>query len=186
MMRKLVLLGIAVSLLLLPPEAQAFNGERGGFILGLGAGFGSAKWTISAEEGSVSAEVSNTESGIATSFKIGGGISDQMLLYYSNRVVFFSVEDHSFYQGMSAVAGSYYLEPTGPSVYFTGELGIGVVADRDAGESESGLGLGLGVGYDFGNHIVVEGSYMHSTVASEGEADWSISNMTLTVNWLGF
>ena len=195
-MKKLLLIAVAASVLLAPMHAQAFDGAKKGFILGLGAGYGSAKQTVSVGSGSASA----TNGGVATVFKIGAGINDQFLLYYSNRVVFFSadtmdpyseaVTSSSFMQGMSALAGSYYLTPEGPSAFVTGELGVGVLTDSDAGQSDSGFGFGLGAGYDFGNHFVLEAGYQRASVGSESigsiTVDTSISNFSITASWLGF
>jgi opacity protein-like surface antigen len=189
-MKKFLVIIVCIALLT-PAYALAFDGNHRGFLLGLGLGFGSAKQTVS----SGGASVSNTESGVATSLKIGGGINDQVLLYYSNRVVFYSTNgatDHSFYQGMSAAACTYYLEPVGPSFFFSGELGIGVIRDRDSDDdaSDTGFGFGLGAGYEFSPHFSVEGSFMHATVGSENidghDVDFSINNFTVTANWLGF
>lgn len=190
-------LAIIVCIVLLTPAyALALDGNHRGFLVGLGLGFGSAKQTVS----SGGTSVSNSESGVATSFKIGGGINDQVLLYYSSRVVFYSTDvatadgivDRSFYQGLNSVACTYYLEPAGPSFFFTGELGIGVIVDRDGDDdaSETGFGLGLGVGYEFSPHFSVEGAFMHAKVGSEAidghDVDFSINNVTVTMNWLGF
>jgi hypothetical protein len=193
-MRKLMLIALVAATVLAPVHAQAFDGARKGFVLGLGLGFGSAKQTISAQ----GVSLSNTEGGLATTFKIGAGLSDNFVLYYSNRVVFFNADvtvgltnsSHSLNQGMSAVAGSYYLEPAGPSFFFTGELGVGILTDRDADASDSGFGVGLGVGYDFGNHFVLEGTFMHAKVGAEDVGDVtideSITNLAVTASWFGF
>ena len=61
---------------LMPSESRAFDKQRKGFILGLGAGYGSA--TIKY------ADASESYGGVATTLKLGAGLSENVLFYYSN------------------------------------------------------------------------------------------------------
>jgi hypothetical protein len=174
----MILLVILAAAVLLPGTSRAFNNERQGFILGLGGGYGSAKWSSHGD--------SESWSGVATTLRLGGGVNNQTLVYYSNRVVFFSIEGYNFYQGMSAAGVSYFLEPTGPSFFFSGELGMGVIGTwEEGGDSESGFGFTLGAGYEVSPHLLLEFNYMRASVG-DSSFDWDISNITFTVSWLGY
>jgi hypothetical protein len=176
---RITIIMIFMAMTLIPQNSQAFNNERKGFILGLGGGYGSAK--VSGDNDS------DSWGGLATTFKIGGGTTDQVLLYYSNRVVFFSVNSYNFYQGMSAFGVSYFLEPQAPSFYFSGELGLGILGTwEEGGDSDSGFGFTFGAGYEVSPHFVLEANYMRASVSSDGGFDYTISNFTFAASWLGF
>ncbi len=196
--RRLVLLLTAL-VMLVSTQALAFDDERKGFMLGLGAGFGSAKWDmdISGDVAGTSIEIgaSGSWSGLATDVKIGGGASEKLLVYYTSRQVFFSVESTSWLQGLNGVGVSYFLEPVGPSFYFNGALGLGGVRLLDdGGGSENGVGFLVGGGYEFTSHWSIEANYMQANVFSESasvggaevSADWKVSNFTVSVNWLAY
>jgi opacity protein-like surface antigen len=163
--------------IMLPSEGQAFDKQRKGFVLGLGLGYGSAKLKYGDD--------SESYGGLATTFKIGAGLSEQVLLYYSNRVVFFSPDnvDATFYQGASAVAVSYFLNPAAPSFYFTGELGLGVLDSTESGiDSETGFGWSLGVGFEFSRSWTVEANYLGNSYDDPGSG----SNITFAICWLPY
>lgn len=171
-----IILGLTF-LFLLPGKSTAFDGERHGFILGFGAGYGGAK------DGYLS------NSGVSTSFKIGAGLNDQLLVYYSNQVVFYSeyhaiLEKDAFrYLGMSSIAASYFLNPISPSFFFSGELGYGASGFNTGGSpTRSKLGFTVGAGYEFTRHVMLEASYMHAST----KYTYNFSSFRITLNWLGF
>jgi len=175
---KITIVLALVALIALPNQASAFNDERQGFMLGLGAGYGSAKISWDGD--------SDSQTGLATTFKIGGGTSNQLQLYYSNRVIFFSENDYNFYQGMSAFGVSYYLEPTAPSFFFSGELGLGALNSFESGyDGDSGFGFTIGGGFEIAPHLILEANYMSAGVG-DSPFDYTISNFTVTFSWLGY
>ena len=80
---KSLLLCAALFLLMAPMQASAFDGDRQGFMLNLGGGLGQGKLTASG--GGASASVDAI--GFGGDFKIGGGPSSQVLIYYTNRTL---------------------------------------------------------------------------------------------------
>jgi hypothetical protein len=87
---------------------------------------------------------------------------------------------------MSAIGFSYFVEPSGPSFFFSGDVGMGVLAVLENGSgSESGLGMTVGAGYALSPHVLLEANYMTASLG-DGGFDWSISNLTFTASWLGF
>lgn len=196
MKRNLLALFLALALIATAFQAQAFDGDRKGFMLNLGVGAGSAKMTGSAGDFDASLD----ETGFGGDFKIGGGINPQTMIYYTNRTLFYSTEmtyydpiletNHTassdLINGMSAVGVSYFLEPQAPSFFFSGALGIGVLTDSEGDDSESGFGFTVGAGYEFAKNWIIEGTYMHAGIGEELGVDFSISNLMLSVSWLAY
>ena len=146
-------------------DVSAFDGERKGFVLGfgIGSGFLTASGDVKLDGSNglrvidrfivpqLDESFSDTDVIFATDFKIGMGVSDRLLIYYSVRAswikinaVNFSVERDTIPEGQlarvdslildpeprtvaNAVAGigvSYYLKPAPPSIYITGSVGV--------------------------------------------------------------
>jgi hypothetical protein len=148
-----LLLAISFVTLLAPIQANAFDQNRKGFLVGLGGGFGQSTMKLTASEGSesISAEVNN--GGLAIDFRIGGGVSEKFWLYYTaNSVIFDGGEfgDNTYVLGINGIGGTYFLQPQAPSAFFNGAIGAGriFVAD-DTDSSESGPAIQLGFGYEF-------------------------------------
>jgi len=190
MKTKILLLSALLFLLMVPLQASAFDGERKGFMLNLGLGFGQGKLDVGT--GGLSAGVDAT--GFGTDFKIGGGASDQVLIYYTNRALWYSPSvgpvSADLVNGMSAAGVSYFLEPQAPSVFFSGALGLGVLLDSDAEEADSGFGFTFGVGFEFARSFIAELTYMRAGVGSEDfggvNIDATISSIMVTVSWLAY
>ena len=165
MTKRLILVLLLTVLAVIPTRTHAFDGDRKGFILGFGVGYGAARY---------SDDFSN---GLATTFKIGGGPTNNYMIYYSNRVVFYGSD---MAQGMSAVGVSYFLKPSGPSFFFSGEVGL---ANRVRVSSNTSygtdLGITIGAGYEFTPHFMLEANVM----TSDGG---DVRNITLAVSWVGF
>lgn len=87
---------------------------------------------------------------------------------------------------MSALGASFFLEPQAPSLFFSAGPGLGVLYDRDAEDSESGAGFTVGLGYEFSSNWTIEGTFMNAKVLEEGDADLTISNLLVTINWWAY
>lgn len=163
-----------------PLNSSAFDGERKGFMLNLGAGFGQGK--VSWDGGSVDGV------GFGTDFKIGGGPSNQLQIYYTNRALWYSPEGASvtWINGMSAAGVSYFLEPQAPSFFFSGALGIGVLTESDGRDGEAGFGLTLGIGYEIVRNFIAELTFMHAGLSGDFDDNPSVSNIMVTFSWLAY
>jgi len=189
-MKKASLLTVLVILIICAAtQVQAFDGDRKGFMLNLGAGFGQGKVTVS--DSGVSASLDAT--GFCTDFKIGAGLSPKTVLYYTNRALWYKPDPlvsaglgESLVNGMSAVGVTQFLNPQAPSPFVSGAIGIGVLTDSDASESETGLGFTVGVGYEFAKSWIAEATYMHAKVAEEAGVDLSVSNLAVTISWFAY
>ena len=162
-------------------QAHAFDGERKGFMLNLGAGMGQGKLEISDSRNSDSLD----GTGFSTDFKIGAGLSPNAFLYYTNRVIWWSDQKVSFNTGMSAVGFSYSFSPQTPSFFLSGSVGIGVARDEDS-NSETGTGFGFGAGFEFSKNWTVEASYLSANVGDESGVDITASNLAVTVSWFAY
>jgi opacity protein-like surface antigen len=180
----LLLLALAV------PGAHALDNQRSGFVIGLGLGWGSARQTLEASGGGVDFSASTDTGGLATDFRLGGGLSEKWLLYFTNQQVFFGLNDDSYAQGLTGVGATHFFRPQAPSVLLDLGLGAGVLWNADQDESESGLGLLVGVGYEFSRHFLVKADWYYADVG-KGEVfgtdvTASIGTFRVTLNWLGY
>lgn len=177
---KAILLFVIILMLAAPMAASAFDGDRQGFMLNLGGGFGQGK--VSWDGGSVDG------TGICTDLKIGGGPSSQILVYYTNRALWYSPENSSIdlVNGMSAAGISYFLEPQAPSFFFSGALGLGVLTDSEASDGESGFGFTMGIGYEIARSFIAELTFMYAGLSNDSNSNPSISNIAVTISWLAY
>ncbi len=177
MRTKLFLLTLVLILAFTATQTQAFDGDRKGFMLNLGAGMGQGKLSVDSD--------SVDEMGFSSVFKIGAGLSPQATLYYTNRVIWWSSNDVSLTTGMSAAGFSYFISPEAPSFFFSGSLGIGVLSIENL-DSESGFGFGIGAGYEFAKNWTIEAHYLNAKVLEEAGDSLSISNLAFTVSWFAY
>jgi opacity protein-like surface antigen len=193
-MNRTIMIVFLLGSILLASAAHAFDGQRRGFVLGAGLGFGSAKQVVEATGGDVSIEGSTSEGGLATDFRIGGGLNEQWLLYWTSQQVFFTAqafgEDALFGQGLAGVGASYYLQPQAPSFFFEAALGIGSIIDFENDESDAGLGLLIGLGYEFAAHWQVGMSWSFTQIGDDQigdiDVDTRIETFRFGVTWLGY
>lgn len=202
--------GVFACMLCLTSAALAFDGDRAGFLLGLGLGFGNAKQSVEVED---LGDISVSESGVTTQFRIGGGPTSQLMIYYQSQSIIFSqdyvvydytydyygspalttrTESGTFFQGFGGIGGSYFFAPMAPSPFASLALGMGsIMGPLDDLASDFGFGFQIGAGYEFAPSFVVEATYMRATVGSDEmdadiTLDYKISNLMLTVSWLGY
>jgi hypothetical protein len=97
---------------------------------------------------------------------IGGGITEQFVLYYENRVAWFSTDVFTLRgeQSLTTVfsvgllGASYYTKAEAPSLYALGSIGTSTwMTPFESGtDSFYGLGVSAGFGYEFRAHWGVE------------------------------
>lgn len=151
----------------------AFDESRSGFLLGVGAGLHTTDIDYFFDG---HPDGSDSESGFATSFKIGGGITDQFALYYVRNASWYSapfyngftVSDTTYTVGIGGLGATYYFSSTAPSGYVMAAIGAG---DR-AAVFESGVGTDtgsafmLGGGYEFSPHLQLEATLLSTDLDS--------------------
>lgn len=157
--------------LFISSQTFAMDGNRQGFVLGFGIG----GHTI---------DVNNNVdySGLATSFKIGGGFNQNFLLYYVRDASWYSVNSGTtFVSGITGVGGSFYLSANAPSVYILGGIGIGDLAApfETNVSSSTGDAVLFGLGFEFSPHVSIEGKILNTDIDG-----LETSSLLVTFNYL--
>jgi len=186
---------ITAYLLVLSQQSFAFDDDRKGFMIGVGLGF--QKTSIDTSNSNAS---SNSEAGLATSFRIGGGITEQFSLYYIRSASWFNApytegsntSDIYYVSGLSGLGASYYFQSSTPSAYLTGALGIGDFAapfeeDIDS-DTDTGSAFMIGGGYEIDQHIQLEVTFLRTSIDSKtfNASDFKTSSLQFTINYLWY
>lgn len=177
--------------LLSATTAHAFDDNREGFILGLGAGLHSIKNDYTFNGASYQTE---TKSGLSTSFKIGGGITNQFALYYVRNASWFTTtipgttREGQAVVGMGGIGATYYFEPTSPSGYMLGAIGGGdyIFPLESNVTTRTGGAVMLGGGYEFAPHVMFEVTVMGTTVEEPTNTLFKTKSSALqfTINYM--
>ena len=183
-MNKIIISTIAASLLTIS-TAQAFDDQREGFLMGVGAG--------AAIVNTSSTGLDESSFGFATSFRMGYGFNNQFLLYYTNDISWFGIDDYrnddTFISGGSAIGASYYIEENSP-IYITGSLGLGGFSNFTSDYStDLGSTFSIGGGYEISPHVLLEASYQRTNADNYNEgygAEMSTNAFKFTVNYLWY
>lgn len=181
-----------VAILFSATPVLAFDDNRQGFILGLGAGIHSIGVDFFYDGAKVE---SLSESGLATSFKLGGGITDQFALYYVRNASWYSapffdglrIKDATYTIGLAGVGASYFLTPSAPSGYFMAALGVGdISAPFENVKSETGDAFMFGGGYEFKSHLMMEVTLLTTNIKSYNDDRLKIksSSFQFILNYL--
>jgi len=181
------------ALLFAATPALAFDDQRQGFILGFGSGFHTLKENYSS---SGSNDWSRSEGGLATSFKIGAGITDQVAVYYVRNASWFSApyfdgvttRDATYTIGISGIGASYFLAPSAPSGYFLAAIGVGDIAVpfESSTKSNTGGAFMFGGGYEFMKNLMIEGTILSTNIQDNSSPPITLksSSLQFTINYL--
>ena len=195
MQRSHMLVSMVLALLLcVTTVGWAFDGERQGFILGVGVGVGLTSYTqtVPFYAGlNLTTDRENTF-GIMSDFKIGYAPSDVMEIYWVNKVSWFGMEN--VYEDnvtiTSSVGGlgvTYFFQPTAPSAFVSGAIGLSSWAApfEEGAEAMSGFGISAGGGYEFSPHWYVEGNVCWGNPSLDDYSTDSLS-FKVTMNVIGY
>jgi len=172
--------------------ALAFDEHRQGFILGFGAGFHSTSLDFN---NSGFNSPSQSKNGVATSFKIGAGITDQFALYYVRNASWYSApfsnngttKNALYTIGLSGIGASYFFAPSAPSGYILGAFGAGdLAAPLENVNPDTGSAAMFGGGYEFNNHVMFEATLLKTNIQGSGfnPATLKSSSLQFTINYL--
>ena len=170
MRRALSILLAALGLALAAPAAEAFDGRREGFVLGLGAGAGYVGFHTGFE-------------GLATRLDIGVGLDDRTLVHYAGRQILHSDDGLLFTQAFPLLGVTHYLKEEAPGPFVTGGLGGAVLIAFDHGHVGVGEGLTVfgGGGWEFTRHWTVELDVTHTRTQGNG-----VTSVLATVGFLAY
>lgn len=186
-MNKLHVCGLVLLLLvaMVVSPANAFDNNRQGFMLSVGAGPSMTNYEMYYDG-------DESKFGGGTDFKIGGGINNQVQLYWLARTAFFSqdyprytlyggfvgTESVTYMNGFYGGGISYFFRPQAPSWYMVGALGLVTLSapfDDDFDDySESGTGFSFGAGYEFSRHWMIEASWSVGDIENTTFQTWKV------------
>jgi len=187
-----------VLVMLMAISAMAFNGQRKGFILGGGLGFGVTSYTQTVKWNGLSETGDRENKGaFNTNFQIGYAPSDQVAIYYVSKVAWFSMtnaydDEVTIASGAGGLGFSYYQKPVAPSMIFTGGIAVSswsLPFEDDAPDPWQGFGIFGGVGYEFARHVSAELDLVYGKPDTKEDgvtASANVMSVMLTVNALAF
>ncbi len=144
---------VYVSFLVLASQLSAFDGQRKGFVLGGGGGFGYLAVADFAHNRGISPSLN---------FKLGYGVSNTLEIscnIVAAGVFRTGIDGDDVPSGLAAIALTKYFKPEGPGFFVTGGIGLSKI-------DTAGFGAIGGVGYELSRHWSVQGDlvYMHTNV----------------------
>lgn len=189
-MQTKILLFVLTVLLTQTAFADVFDGKRKGFILGLGAGFHSTGLDVTYK----GRTASKSKTGLATSFKIGYGVDEQLAIYYVRNASWaydsdVNYSDVLFSGGISGVGLNYYIEPSARSAYLIGALGFGDFSAPFESENDfptyTGSAFMIGSGFEIKKHVQGEITWLKTNLSNSNSIfEVSTSSIQFTVNYL--
>ena len=148
-----------------------YRGRRKGFIFGLGVGVGRTRFTKPlaeyywrhAYESEWSTE-HQTRSALVTELKIGHGLTDQFLLYYTSRISWLPLQhftkDTMVANGAAGV-GAMYFPFRRRGLYLVGNIGLATLVTWQPpltleNARQTGVSVSWGIGYEFLSHWSID------------------------------
>lgn len=174
------------------------RGRREGFICGIGVGTGMASYTQSLVEYWGDAyegprlETRGTESAFVTDIRMGHGLTDRVLIYYTNRVTWLPLrnlyKDTVIANGTSGMGITIYPRYR-TNFYIHGSVGLATLATwfppiELENARPTGIAVSGGIGYEFLRHCSVDltVSFGNASKTSIGEAnEIELTNEVITV-----
>lgn len=187
---------LLVLVLTLTCSLFAFDGNRKGFLLGIGAGLSHTNFQQELEFlGNTEKSHTMNETGFATDFKIGYAPNNRLELYVTNKIAWFNFseafDEVIIANDVTCLGLSYFLSSElddntwHPSAFVSGGLGVSSWSaplddednDNTTDEAE-GTGAFIGVGYEFSKHFRVSLNYF----INNPEYENSILKLTTNTN----
>jgi len=134
------------------------------------------------------------KSGLATSFKIGAGITNQFALYFVRNASWFSTtnagvnKDATAVVGISGIGASYFFAPASPSGYMLAAIGgsdYALPLESNV-TTRTGRAFMLGGGYEFSRHLMLEGTLLATSATDPNFTAFKTQSSTLqiTLNYM--
>lgn len=152
MKRILLVLGLV---LFMVSSANAFDGNRKGFILGGGMGVVPvSNWKIDVGFFGLEGSIDENNVGFGLHIIIGGAFNEHNMLVYEGNLSGFKSElfDQSAVQGFNGAVWYHYFQETGKTPFTALGLGLSYFKLEDFDAVEPGGSLLFGAGYEFSKH----------------------------------
>jgi hypothetical protein len=171
--------------------ANAWDGERKGFLLGIGFGAGFDSYSKIQFDPISAVKDDNSHLAFAASPRIGYAINNQLAIYYSRHPFVFSVKtaenkDLALTSCIEAISMQYYFSDKAPSIYVGGGAGVGYFFDSKKSNYSvhalKGIGMFGAVGFEMRKHLSTEFS-LHYKSPQNGSSDIGVA---LLINVLGY
>ena len=174
MMKKIIMPTIAT--LLLMTNANAFDDNKEGFMLGLGVGASSVKTTFTGGN--------SRDTGFATSIKLGYGLNEQLAAYVAAEGDLYKYNDEGdrVNTAMTGIGLDYYINQDSP-FYVTGMVGFASVNKLKKSKDQTGYGFLVGAGYEITDHITLQADYMKINTDDKLNADTDAIRFTVNYTW---
>ena len=165
-----------IATLLLMTNANAFDDNKEGFILGLGVGASSVKTTYTGG--------SSRDTGFSTSIKLGYGINEQLIAYIDAAGDLYKYNDKGdrVNTAMTGIGLDYYINQNSP-FYVTGMVGFASVNKLKKAKDQTGYGFLVGAGYEITDHITLQADYMKINTDDKLNADTDAIRFTVNYTW---
>lgn len=182
---------LLLTLLIFSTQVNAFDKKRSGFLLGVGIGLHD---TDMDDNGVPNPDIAinESETGYATSLRIGGGVNEQVLLYFANDTNWYKerINNEQTTLGLSGFGISYYFSPKTNTPYLTAIVGVAnraqIFSSTDA-QDYRGTGYSIGVGYEFSTWLGFQLDYMRldleHTESRQYTKDASAFRLTFQTNF---
>ena len=137
-------------------NVHAFDGEKSGFVLGLGPGLGWARNDLTF--------ATESKFAVKSDFLIGLGLGNgQTLITWSSKVLWYDSGGITIASGTGGLGLTHFLNQDSDSMYFSGVIGFNSISAPFESNTtdEYGFGLGIGIGKEFSKNwlIGLDGSW---------------------------
>ena len=142
------------------PAANAFDGRRAGFLIGVGIGARAGSVTFGDFSDGVDRQVDTADAAVA--LRLGAGLTDRLSLYLTIHGAGLDDAGVSYTTGLSGIGAAWHLRADGGSPYVHGAVGATLFApsaedeDRFVDENPGGAGALVGLGYAFASRFSLE------------------------------
>lgn len=169
------LLAIGLCLSSFAGTALGFDGNREGFVFGIGVGGHLSFERPEFFSHSDDYEIKNDYGGWGTSFRLGGGVNDKTILYFANEANFFKNEysNDLIVTTLTGVGLNVYNSPEPEELY--GGFIFGLASSRNLSNHEMpkcyGLGFDVLFGYEMAKFVSLQTDFLRSWVNGAEASD---------------
>ena len=207
-MSKFPILILCIVFLLLPTQSFALDGDRKGFIFGLGLGAQGTVYSSSASASGIKDSFgysgnhgTDFMAGLSSDVKIGWGITSDYEIHYFNKAAWNTLKNSendylANFNGVSGFGGTFFIpfgmSTTWPSAPFL-SLGYGnafwAAPQKALSLPFEGNGYYIGIGYEFTQHVRLELDFMSGSASEKlgnDSIEKSFKNILLSLSVMAY